>query len=123
MRARVWNNGDKEYKEMFRGDEIKIPARGFIEMDAKDANFFRGQFTPIIKDGQGRDLHPKPLSVEILADTIPAVEAAPKFVCQMDGTEWPSQAALDKHIMTNWSDSLIEPDAKENLQKKMQTRK
>lgn len=120
MRARVWNDGKAEYREKFRGEWIVIPAKSFIEMDAKDANTFRAQFVPIVKDGLGNHLNEKALRVEKLADTAVIENPRPaEFVCQMDGSVWPSQDALDNHILKNFKEQIMEPEAREKLQAKV----
>lgn len=123
MNAKVWNDNDKEYREKFKGETIVIPPKGFVVMEAMEANTFRGTFTTILRDGTGRDLNPKKIRVEVLHDEVTAVPQVPvQYICQKDGSLWPSQEALDRHIAQNWSDSLIDETAKDQIKKKQQGR-
>lgn len=116
MQAKVWNRGTNEYSEMFKGKMVVIPAGGFVEMDAHEANTFRGQFTAPIRDTQGRDLNPKPLFVEVIRPLEAEKEETKSFVCQKDGSIWPSEEALNNHIAKNFKDSL-DDDGKKALDK------
>jgi len=42
--VKVWNDNEFPHKERFKGEELVIPAGGFIMMDYIDAIDFRGQF-------------------------------------------------------------------------------
>jgi hypothetical protein len=42
--AQVFNDNEFDYEEMFKGDLIKVPAKGSIEMEWEDAVQFAGQF-------------------------------------------------------------------------------
>lgn len=33
--AKVWNDHDKDHVEMFKGEEIRVPAKGFVKIDRK----------------------------------------------------------------------------------------
>ncbi len=110
--AQVWNDFSKEHVEMFKGDEIRIPAKSFINMNWSDAVQFRGQYTPIIRDGLGNDLKPKMIRLV----RVEAVVEEPKdFTCQMDGKSFANQAELDKHIAENHTESMVDADAKKKL--------
>jgi len=63
-KAKVWNDDDKDYVEDFKGETIRVPAKGYIVMDFLEARAFLGKGTPIKKDGQGRVLNPKMLRTE-----------------------------------------------------------
>lgn len=58
MRTKVWNDNKYDYKEKFKGEEISIPAGGFVEMNRDDAVMFKGSFSPISTDVDGNP-HPK----------------------------------------------------------------
>lgn len=117
MKARVWNDGNETYREMFKGVEVVIPAKQFIEMEATEANVFRGQFTPVIRDTHGRDLRPKPIRVEKIKETEDQADEKKQFICAKDGSIWPNQEALDKHIAANFAD-LLDDEGKEKLKKR-----
>lgn len=44
--VKVWNDNQFAHTEKFKGQELTIPAGGYIELDEIDAVDFRGQFTP-----------------------------------------------------------------------------
>lgn len=43
--VKVWNDHQFEHVEKFKGEEVRIPAGGFVMMDYFDAVAFQGQFT------------------------------------------------------------------------------
>lgn len=53
--VKVWNDNVHPHSERFKGKEITIPAKGYIEMDFIDAVDFQGQFTSMKKLGTGAD--------------------------------------------------------------------
>ena len=54
-RARVWNEHTEEHVEEFRGEILRIPPKSFIELPWPSAVQFRGQYTPILRDGLGQE--------------------------------------------------------------------
>jgi hypothetical protein len=111
-KARVWNDWTKEHVEEFRGDTVRIPSKKYVVMDWQDAVQFRGQFTPIVRDGLGTDLKPKMIRLE----RIDAAQAASdKFVCQMDGAEFQTQAQLDAHIAANYKEAMLDEEARKKF--------
>lgn len=42
--VKVWNDHDRDHVEKFKGQEVRIAAGGYIEMDYIDAIDFKGQF-------------------------------------------------------------------------------
>lgn len=113
-RAKVWNDWTQEHVEMFKGEEIRIPAKGFIEMGWSEAVQLKGQFSPILRDGTGRDLKPKMIRLEKISVASAEPEKA-KFICQMDGKEFSSQKELDEYIAANHIDKLVDDDTKKEL--------
>ena len=120
--AKVWNDNVVEHKEKFKGDDIVIPAKGFITMPWPEAVQFRGQYTPIIRDGLGRDLKPKMIRLERVSVESQSPESN-KFICQMDGREFDSQAELDEYIAENHIDAMVDDDAKKKLKDKVAKQK
>ncbi len=116
--AKVWNDHNKEHVEKFKGDEIRIPANGYIEMPWQEAIQFRGQYSPIIRDGLGNDLKPKKIRLEKKSVESSDANIAPIFMCQMDRQEFGTQAELDEHVRINHLESLVDENAKRLLQKK-----
>lgn len=114
-KARIWNDWTQEHVEDFRGDMVRIPAKGFIVMSWPDAVQFRGQYTPIIRDGLGKDLKPKMIRVEKIDAGAPEY-AAQKFVCQVDGREFNTQAELDSYIAANHTERMVDDEARKKFQ-------
>lgn len=120
-RARVWNDNTEEHVEEFRGEMVRIPPKSFVEMPWPSAVQFRGQYTPILRDGLGRDLKPKMIRLERVDDAAPRFPApASKFVCQACSKSHKTQAELDKHIAKQHVDLMVDEDAKEEFEKKDQ---
>lgn len=115
--AKVWNDHDKDHVEMFKGDEIRVPAKGFIKMEWSEAVQFRGQYTPIERDGMGNDLKPKKIRLEKMPVELSGNEAQ-QFICQMDRQEFSSQEELDEHIKLNHMEQMVDDDAKTKLRTK-----
>jgi hypothetical protein len=110
MQVKVWNDNKYPHVEKFKGDTIRIPAGGYVEMDLYDATDFRGQYTPIVK---GADEQPMPQSYKIIRIERPSdakVEASSSFQCQACGKSYESQKVLDAHTDENHLDQLAEPD-------------
>jgi hypothetical protein len=42
--VKVWNDHTVDHVEKFKGEELRVPAKGFIMMDYIDAIDFKGQF-------------------------------------------------------------------------------
>ena len=53
MQVKVFNDNVHPYTEKFRGKEITIGAKQFIEMDEDEAEYFKGTFTFPVKNGEG----------------------------------------------------------------------
>jgi hypothetical protein len=53
MQVRVWNDNDHPHSEKYKGDKLEIAPHGYIEMDQDEANQFLGQYTPIVRRGDG----------------------------------------------------------------------
>jgi hypothetical protein len=117
-RARVWNDYHEEHVEEFRGEMLRIPPKSFIEMPWPSAVQFRGQYTPILRDGLGKDLRPKMIRLERIDDAAPKFEP-PKnqFVCQACNEPCKNQKALDAHIAKNHADMLVDDDVRDELKK------
>lgn len=112
---RVWNMHPegKTHKESFRGDMIEIPAGKYVLMDYEDAYQFKGQYFPMKFNGDGFQ---EPSSFKVLKlepHDGSSVSVPTKFVCQMDGKVFESQAALDSYTRMNFADKTFKDDALE----------
>ena len=103
--AKVWNNGDEDYKELFRDEMITIPGRNKGEgnnykyfEDYFSGVKFLGQYVDSKQDNNGKYLKCKPLSIE----KIPMGQAVAStvYVSHSDGKTFKTQEALNNHLKT-----------------------
>ena len=117
MQVRVYNDNVHPYREKFKGDEIQIPSKGFIEMDYFEAVEFRGSWSPIIVDGGGA---PKPESFKMLRIVKPedvVHEEVKKHQCHSCGKEFETPEVLDKHITEFHASLIADKDEREKREK------
>jgi len=114
-KAKVYNRHSlgMNHREMFKGTQIDIPAGQFVEMDYEEAVEFRGQYFPMKFGADEIQLPESYKMIEIVpgGTAIDAnVEPSKSFVCQMDGKSFPTQAALDEYIKTNYSGQQVKDE-------------
>lgn len=113
--TRVWNDHTEEHVEEFNGTTIRIPAGKFIVMPYPEAVNFRGQFTPVIRDGLGKDLKPKMIRLEVVPDGQPLFEEKPKHTCMKCVEDFPNEGALEDHVVDKHLDDIADKESKEKL--------
>jgi hypothetical protein len=108
MKAKVFNDNIFEYKERFKGDQIVIPAKGYIEMQYEEAMEFKSTFSPIVLDADGRPKAEgfKMIRVEPIGDPTKAKSKLDENKCHACGKVLESQAALAAHILEVHPESL-----------------
>lgn len=99
--VRVFNDNEHPFEQRFHGEVIKIPAKGFVEMDLYEASSFISKPSPMMKTGQGYD----PRGYKMLR--IPQedlkkaregeVEKVVAYKSHVDGTIHATQEDLEKH--------------------------
>jgi hypothetical protein len=114
--AKVWNDHSKDYEEKFRDEMVKIPAKHYVIMEKPDADQFLGQYTPIKRDGQGKDLAPKMLRIEVIEGT--SGLALKAHICMACSRQHATEKELQQHIEANHLEQLTDSDAKEELKKR-----
>lgn len=114
--CRVYNDDDKEYVEEFKGDTIRIPAKGYVTMDFMDGHQFNGQAISIRRLDNGLPLTCKRLRV--VNDTKAGKVSDSGFICQKCGVKHPSQKDLDGHISAMHLDEMVNEDAKRAFKKR-----
>lgn len=112
--VKVWNENLYEYKEKFKGMEIKIPPRSFILMEADDADQFYGSYSPIKADVNGR---PTPQSFKkIRIEQLPKVGKEVKspdltenkcLACAYVAT---SKVDLDEHVTASHLEQMTDEE-------------
>lgn len=119
-RVRVYNDNKVEHVEVYKGTTIRIPAGGFVEMDRDEAVQFKSQFRTPVYD-KGKQQKPESMKVLRLAAIVNGAEkakpAAEKHVCMKCGFEAQNKAGLSAHIRANHIESMVDEDAKKELQK------
>lgn len=118
--VRVYNDNIYEHRENFRGKEIIIPSKGFVEMNKDDAVLFKSQFTPIVRGRGGVD-DPKGFKMlrieftpEVVKDIVAEQEEA--LSCQACDFKAQSKAGLAAHIRAKHAHQMIDQDAREALE-------
>lgn len=116
-KVRVYNDNTVTHIENFRGDEIRIPAGGYLEMPRDEAIYFKSQMVPLKKDGQGRQTLESMKKIRI-TPIDGEKEAQPKEIvhkCQACEQVFKSEAGLMSHIRHKHADQMIDKDAREEL--------
>lgn len=121
--VQVWNDNVHPYREMFREREIKIPAKGFIEMDEDEAQLFKGTFAGILVDA---DDNPDPrgykmIRIEPITAATPKAEPE-KFVSHRDGKSFDTEKELKAHLEQFKDETVVDEDAEQAIKEK-KTRK
>lgn len=113
----VYNAHNREYVEKWMGEIYRVPANKAIVMARRDAIRFMGNYSGDDPDNPGvpkvKMLRIRP--VEECQGIIVSrhEEIAPDktvYVCNFDGKEFPTQAALDEHLLTHDDVRDSEPD-------------
>lgn len=102
MKVKVRNLDTREYVEIFRDEEIRIPAKGYVEMGRSEAIKFLSQATPLNVDGAGRCLRPKKLVMEEDPEAHAAARDQPIKFEAPDGKQFRTQKGFDAY-MENFS--------------------
>ena len=96
--VQVRNLDNKEYVEMFRDVEIRIPVGGYVEMGRAEAVTFLSQATPMKRDGQGRPLEPKRLEIYQDPEQFAADRDQPYRFQSPDGKDFRTEAGLKEYM-------------------------
>lgn len=96
--VKVWNDNSVAFSQLYRDVEIKIPAKGFIEMEYDEAIGFKSYPMAMKFDGMGQQL---PESMKMIrVDPRPETEpsAVVMFKCHKDGSLHASKAELERYL-------------------------
>lgn len=110
--VKVWNKNVHPYKEdNFNGENIRIPAGGYIVMEEYEAISFMGRAVPIVKMADGlQDPRSYKMLVREYIDEKEAKIEAEKYNCQACGKAHKDQASLDEHTDDEHLDMLSDQD-------------
>lgn len=117
-RVKVWNDNVLDHVEKFKGKEIKIASKGYVEMDRDDAVLFKSQFYPPKFDKGNVQMVEsfKMIRIEAITNKPGASTVEPDdFVCMKCGFKAASNAGLKSHIRANHADSMVDDDARKEL--------
>lgn len=119
MLVRVCNDNKFDHVEKFRGETLKIPAGGFVEMEREDAVLFRGQFYPPKFDKGGLQTmeSKKIIRIEKIPEkpSKPEIEEDKDLICQACGFKAKTAAGLKSHIRSNHAHLMQDDDARQNI--------
>jgi len=112
MKVKVWNNNTVEWKEKFKGEDIVIPSKGYIEMEFYEAHEFKGQFAPIKIKGDGTQ---DPTSFKMIK--VDALKQEEKDELEEEGQEvypcnlckkvYSTEGALVKHSEAQHAEAMV----------------
>lgn len=116
-KVKVWNDNVHDYKENFRGVEVFIKAKSFVEMEEMEAIKFRGNFSPVEVDHDGQPLPRsyKMIRIEKIGDGQLTEEKG--FPCMACGKSYESEKVLNAHIEEKHSELWADQDFKEKKTK------
>lgn len=106
--VKVWNDNVHDFKQKFRGNDIHIKSKQYVEMERDDAILFRGEFSPIERDADG---HPLATSYKMIRIEDPnPVDFGGKrdelgcIACKFKGQD---KKSLMIHMIDTHSDDLL----------------
>ena len=99
---------------MFKGEEIIIPPKGHILMDASEAALFNGQFIAPKSDDSGQLITSKPLRVELLPLED---DGKSTFICVLCARPYESPEVLEAHVRTAHPSAVPLPEKKKEDKK------
>lgn len=108
--VKVWNDNHLDFKQIWKGDSIFIPAKSYIEMDFEEANSFKCASYPMKFDGMGQQLPESYKMIRVEGNPADHIKASGKYKCQLDGQTFESQEALNAHIRDNYLDQIEDQD-------------
>lgn len=114
MKVKVENLDTREYVEIFRDEEIRIPAKGYIEMGRSEAIKFLSQATPLNVDGAGRCLKPKMLRLVEDPEAHAAARDQPIRFEAPDGKQFRTEKAYKAYMESFANEAINEGEKDES---------
>ena len=122
-KVKVWNDNTVAWTEKFKGDDVKIPPRGYIEMEFYEAHEFKGQFSPIKVRADGTQdpgsfkmIRVEPLEQKNEGEIEDGQEIFPCNLCRKVYT---TEEALLKHSESAHSAQMVtDPEAEKHAPKR-----
>lgn len=114
-KVKVWNDNKYPHVEEFKGTKITIPAGECIEMDWEEAVEFKGQFTPMVRNGAD-ELDPRFFKM-IRVERPTVLPIKDDLVCHADGKTAATKEDLEK-MLAQYSDRrVVDKDAEKEAVK------
>ena len=118
--VKVYNKGEFDYSEKFRGREIFIKANGFVKMDYEEAHLFMGQMQSFRRRKDGTQDprtfkklimdHDDRRRVELLLRNESEEKSKKIFVCMACKKEFTSKKDLIKHSQEEHSEIQVKTE-------------
>lgn len=118
--VKVYNKGEFDYSEKFRGREIFIKANGFVKMDYEEAHLFMGQMQSFRRKKDGTQDprtfkklimdHDDRRRVELLLRNESEEKSKKIFVCMACKKEFTSKKDLIKHSQEEHSEIQVKTE-------------
>lgn len=122
--VKVWNDNIHEHKEKFRDEELTIPAKKFVLMQEDDALLFKGQYTPMVMNG---DKTPNAKFFKMLRlekhdpdSEVEAPKALDETKCIACSYKATSKTDLTEHVNATHAENLVKD---EELDKEIERKK
>jgi len=111
-KVRVYNDNVFDHEEKFRGDIVKIPAKGFVEMEREDAVLFKSQFTSPKFGGDGvQEMESyKMIRLAPIENQAPDVPVNSDHICMVCGFEAKSKSGLLAHARAQHKEQMIDDE-------------
>jgi hypothetical protein len=119
LMVRVYNDNTVEHVETFKGQIYRIPPGGFITMETDEAVQFKSQFrTPVFDKGKNQTPESKKrLRLEEIQNGAKTAPQQDEYLCHKCGFKAQNKAGLSAHTRANHLESMVDEDAKKELQK------
>jgi len=115
--VKIWNRGEKEYTEKFKGKEIVIAARSYVTMEHSEGAQFMGRYAPTEKNALGDYIRCKPLSLErIDPDSKEVFKGEVK--CALCNQPFKDELDLKLHSEDAHAESMVEKETRELAKKR-----
>lgn len=95
--VKVWNDNELDFVGKYKDQEIKIPAKSYIEMEYDEAHSFKSSPHPMQFDGMGQQLRSSYKMIRV-EGARPEDNTVMAFRCHMDGSLHPSAEALNSYV-------------------------
>jgi hypothetical protein len=115
-KVKVWNDDDRDYSEVFKDEEIKIPAHGYIVMTRHDAADFVSRWVNPVDPKTGQEKNFKKLRREPILEDAKPDPNIPKTVCIVCNKDCGTMFALAGHVKKCHS-NLIPGESKDDTGK------